>query len=251
MSELLHSHEESFIFSMTDISLDKFSVLGRSGDTQRVVMGFSESSSFVEKSLWLRFLWVRTPCWFSEWVLRFMRQEPPGIPISLTWCLCEGNQDLHENLDTEQALFRLTPGIFLVRGGLLVGVVVGFCVGSAFTAFVSGWFRYSGNLVANRSPGERLTQITPGVRSLRLVTSDWRMSEGLSDELMLFDSSKTPTWIHVVSLESVGYTVRPVEAGRICALPVEVAPLGGSLFEVVLAVDLDPDVTSQETLLVC
>ena len=100
------------------------------------------------------------------------RQEPPGIPISLSFSPCEGKQDLHENLDTEQRPFRLTLGILLVCGGLLVGVVVGFCVGSAFTAFVSRWFRPSGNLVADRSSGERLTQITPGARALRLVTSE-------------------------------------------------------------------------------
>ena len=78
---------------------------------------------------------------------------------------------MHENLDTEQAPFRLALGIFLVYGGLLLGVVVSFCVGSAFSAFVSEWFRSSGNLVADRSPGERLTQTTPGVRALRLVIS--------------------------------------------------------------------------------
>ena len=101
----------------------------------------------------------------------------------------------------------------------------------------------SGTFVADRSPGERLTQITPGVRALRLVTSDWRMSEVLSDELIWFDSSRTPTRVHVVSLESVGYPVRPIKAGRIFALPVDVAPLGASLFEVPLAVDLGPDLT--------
>ena len=110
------------------------------------------------------------------------RQETPRIPISLSCSPCEGNLDLHENLDTEQASFRLTLGIFLICGGLLVGVVIGFCVGSAFTAFI-GWFRSSGNLVTDRSSRERVAQIAPGVRALRLVTSDQRMSEGLGDEL--------------------------------------------------------------------
>ena len=96
------------------------------------------------------------------------RQELSGIPI-------EGNQGLDENLDTDQAPFRLSLWIFLVCGGMLVGVVVGFCVGGAFTAFVSGWFRSLGNLMAFRSAGERLTQITAGVRALRLVRSDKRM----------------------------------------------------------------------------
>ena len=94
------------------------------------------------------------------------------------------SQDLHENLDANQTPFRLALGVFIIGGGLLVGVVVGFRVGSAFTAFVSGWFRSSVYLVADRSSGERLTQITPGVRALRLVTSKERMSEGLSDELI-------------------------------------------------------------------
>ena len=46
------------------------------------------------------------------------------IPISLSCSPCEGNLDLHENLDTEQASFRLTLGIFLVCGGLLVLLLV-------------------------------------------------------------------------------------------------------------------------------
>ena len=69
----------------------------------------------------------------------------------------------------------------------------------AFTAFVSEWFRSSGNLVADRSPWERLTQITPGVQGLRLVTNDLRMSEVLSDATIWFDSSRTTTGVHVVS----------------------------------------------------
>ena len=44
-----------------------------------------------------------------------------------------------------------------------------------------------------------------------------------------------------------GYPLRPIEAAGIFALPVEVPPPGASLFEVPLAVDLDPDVTRQET----
>ena len=55
----------------------------------------------------------------------------------------------------------------------------------------------------------------------------------------------------VVSLESVRNPVRPIEVRRIFALPVEVAPRGASLFEVPLPVDLDPDVTSQETAGAC
>ena len=105
------------------------------------------------------------------------RQELSGILISLSCSSCEGNHCLHENLDTDQAPFRLALGIFLVCGGLLEGVVVGVCVGGAFTVFVSGWFRSSHNLVVDRSLGEHLTQITPGVRALRLVTSDGH-SEG-------------------------------------------------------------------------
>ena len=42
MSELLHCHAESFIFSMTDISLDKLSVLPRCG-TFTGLSWFSES----------------------------------------------------------------------------------------------------------------------------------------------------------------------------------------------------------------
>ena len=58
------------------------------------------------------------------------------------------------------------------------------------------------------------------------------MSEGLSGELICFDLSKTPVGVHLVSLEC-GVPMRPIE----------VAPPGASLFEVLLAVDLDPDVT--------
>ena len=73
------------------------------------------------------------------------------------------------------------------------------------------------------------------------------MPEGLIDELMWFDSSRTPTGVQVVSLDPA----RPIEARGIFALPVEVGPPGASLFEVPLAVDLDPDVTSQETVGAC
>ena len=79
------------------------------------------------------------------------RQDLSGVPFSLGCSPCERSQGVQETRDTDEAPFRLALRIFLVCGELLIGVVVGFCIGSAFTAFVGEWFRPSGNLVADRS----------------------------------------------------------------------------------------------------
>ena len=68
MSELLHCHAESFIFSMTDISLDKLSVHRRYGDIKGLSW-FSESgedftiSGHSASLSWLKFF--KRPCMFA------------------------------------------------------------------------------------------------------------------------------------------------------------------------------------------
>ena len=75
-------------------------------------------------------------------------------------------------------------------------------------------------------------------------TWTFRVPRVVSDDLVWFDSSRTSTGVHILSLESVAYPVRSIEAGKIFALPADVAPPGSILFEVPLGVDLDPEVPS-------